>query len=79
MLAMYQCHCPTIIVPTTAQYRIAATLQLLLFFFISVFAFPPPNFGWSPEVAGEFFKMPVLMLMLITVLNDGASCHWWKH
>eukprot|EP00605_Chrysophyceae_sp_TOSAG23-4_P002329 GSChrysophyteH1.ASY1.ANO1.2575.1 assembled CDS len=39
-------------------YRIAATLQLLVFFF----AEPWPR----------FFKMPVLMLMLITLLNDGT-------
>ena len=57
-------------------YRIAATLQLLVFFFIAVFAFrpeayqPTPNvdeFAWPP-----FFHMPVLMLMLITLLNDGT-------
>ena len=58
-------------------YRIAATLQLLVFFFISVFAFQPdtyeqpddPNRGldWP-----EFFHMPVIMLMLITLLNDGT-------
>ncbi|EEC48516.1 P3A, P type ATPase, partial [Phaeodactylum tricornutum CCAP 1055/1] len=42
-------------------YRISATLQLLLFFFIAIFAFHP-----------KFFHMPVLMLMLITLLNDGT-------
>jgi len=63
-------------------YRIAATLQLLCFFFISVFAFRPNEYmpkdwendreftdtvEWPP-----FFHMPVLMLMLITLLNDGT-------
>eukprot|EP00606_Chrysophyceae_sp_TOSAG23-5_P000617 GSChrysophyteH2.ASY1.ANO1.1500.1 assembled CDS len=42
-------------------YRIAATLQLLFFFFIAVFIVWP-----------DYFHLPVLMLMLITVLNDGA-------
>eukprot|EP01042_Synura_sphagnicola_P032054 gene32054-41258_t len=61
-------------------YRIAATLQLLLFFFISVFAFKPRD--WEPEDYPDdwpdahnwpkFFHMPVLMLMLITLLNDGT-------
>jgi H+-transporting ATPase len=67
-------------------YRVAATLQLLCFFFIAVFAYRPnqympadwktnrdfravePNMQeWPP-----FFHMPVLMLMLITLLNDGT-------
>ena len=61
-------------------YRIAATLQLLLFFFIAVFTFKPRN--WEPEDYPDdwpdahnwpkFFHMPVLMLMLITLLNDGT-------
>ena len=64
-------------------YRIAATLQLLLFFFIAVFFFKPsdyephdiasiPNY---PDVMyrwPHYFHMPVLMLMLITLLNDGT-------
>lgn len=58
-------------------YRISATLQLLLFFFIAVFAFNPNEFQ-QPEGLSEaqefpeFFHMPVLMLMLITLLNDGT-------
>jgi len=50
-------------------YRISATLQLLLFFFIALFAFHPSDFmeDWP-----EFFHMPVIMLMLITLLNDGT-------
>jgi len=63
-------------------YRIAATLQLLCFFFISVFAFRPNDYmpkDWKndPEFHDTvewppFFHMPVLMLMLITLLNDGT-------
>merc|ERR1712217_638201 len=63
-------------------YRIAATLQLLCFFFISVFAYRPneympDNWQHDPEFMDTqewppFFHMPVLMLMLITLLNDGT-------
>merc|ERR1711988_555206 len=67
-------------------YRIAATLQLLCFFFIAVFAYRPneympPNWKHDPEFRAvepnlaewpPFFHMPVLMLMLITLLNDGT-------
>lgn len=60
-------------------YRIAATLQLLVFFFIAIFAFHPDNYT-EPDAEeldrGEhwpkYFHMPVLMLMLITLLNDGT-------
>jgi H+-transporting ATPase len=56
-------------------YRIAATLQLLLFFFIAIFAFRPIEY--EPEDQDDhywpnFFHMPVMMLMLITLLNDGT-------
>ena len=56
-------------------YRIAATLQLLFFFFIAVFIFRPSDYqpeGSTDSPWPEYFHMPVLMLMLITVLNDGA-------
>lgn len=57
-------------------YRIAATLQLLVFFFIAIFAFRPIDYEPHPNVDAndwpEFFHMPVLMLMLITLLNDGT-------
>jgi len=58
-------------------YRIAATLQLLVFFFIAIFAFHPSDYT-QPDVVEEgqdwpdYFHMPVLMLMLITLLNDGT-------
>merc|ERR1711988_1788883 len=64
-------------------YRIAATLQLLVFFFIAVFLFKPiefqpsdpsliPNYPDLGYTWPSFFHMPVLMLMLITLLNDGT-------
>jgi H+-transporting ATPase len=63
-------------------YRIAATLQLVTFFFIAVFAFRPDEYmpsDWKTkpdfpdtEIWPPFFHMPVLMLMLITLLNDGT-------
>merc|ERR1712023_361603 len=63
-------------------YRIAATLQLLTFFFFSVFLYRPVDYmpaNWEkdPEFMDThawppFFHMPVLMLMLITLLNDGT-------
>jgi H+-transporting ATPase len=63
-------------------YRIAATLQLLVFFFIAVFAFEPIHYmpdDWETDPKfpdhdewPEFFHMPVLMLILITLLNDGT-------
>jgi len=56
-------------------YRVSATLQLVFFFFISVFALPPKSFGAvDPEHPhqAEFFHLPVLMFMLITLLNDGT-------
>jgi len=66
-------------------YRIAATLQLLVFFFIAIFWFKPKDYmpndwkklnaqGKFPDSVEwpEFFHMPVLMLMLITLLNDGT-------
>merc|ERR1719345_687089 len=60
-------------------YRIAATLQLLCFFFISVFAYRPNKYmhehdpDWTDTKPWpKFFHMPVLMLMLITLLNDGT-------
>jgi len=55
-------------------YRISATLQLLVFFFIAVFTFKPSSYSHPAvdETWPDFFHMPVLLLMLITVLNDGT-------
>ncbi|WIA12441.1 hypothetical protein OEZ85_012477 [Tetradesmus obliquus] len=54
------------------NYRIACTLQLVCFFFVAVFALEPKKFRPDDDLAPDFFKMPVLMLILITVLNDGT-------
>ncbi|CUF89536.1 P-type H+-ATPase, putative [Bodo saltans] len=52
-------------------YRVSATLQLVFFFFIGVFALPLEHYGIiDPEF--QFFHLPVLMFMLITLLNDGT-------
>lgn len=69
-------------------YRIACTVQLLLFFFISVLLFHPdscrfqhfvPHVGGCPynnntstEAVDPYFKLPVIALVLITILNDGT-------
>jgi H+-transporting ATPase len=57
-------------------YRIAATLQLVSFFIIALLAFEPSKY--EPEgLTGEerwpdYFFIPVILLMLITLLNDGT-------
>lgn len=58
------------------NYRIAATMQIVTFFFVATFAFRPIIWG-PPHQEGEeewpeFFTLPVLLLLLITVLNDGT-------
>lgn len=56
-------------------YRIAATLQLLTFFFIAVFAFRPQQYSFPGTAPGDipiFFSLPVIFLMIITVINDGT-------
>ena len=51
-------------------YRVACTLQLLLFFFISVLAIHPSSFpGFSDQ---KYFSLPVIALIMITILNDGT-------
>jgi H+-transporting ATPase len=52
-------------------YRVAATLQLVFFFFIGVFALPMTKYGIDDENF-RVFQLPVLMFMLITLLNDGT-------
>jgi len=65
------------------NYRITATMQLLVFFFLAVLTLKPHSYVPHPLPAGwldsadahewpAFFQMPVLMLMLITLLNDGT-------
>jgi H+-transporting ATPase len=64
-------------------YRIACTIQLLLFFFISVLLVHPRDFDevWRHDNYGveehtyqshRYFKLPVIALVLITILNDGT-------
>lgn len=58
-------------------YRIAATLQLLTFFFIAVFAFDIPKYSLHKAANDtqewpNFFSLPVILLMLITLINDGT-------
>jgi len=58
-------------------YRIAATLQLLTFFFIAVFAFNPADYAkqYQPDDMAnwpDFFSLPVIFLMIITLINDGT-------
>jgi H+-transporting ATPase len=56
-------------------YRVACTFQLLLFFFIAVFAMRPKDFNANnnpDDVWPDFWDMPVIALILITVLNDGT-------
>ncbi|CCW69579.1 unnamed protein product [Phytomonas sp. Hart1] len=52
-------------------YRISATLQLVWFFFIACFSLRPIDYG-SKDPEFQFFHLPVLMFMLITLLNDGC-------
>jgi H+-transporting ATPase len=45
-------------------------MQLLIFFFVAVLSLSPSSF--TKEFTDNEFKMPVLLLMLITLLNDGT-------
>lgn len=58
-------------------YRISATLQLLLFFFLAVIFLHPASYLGPEELDRgklwpNFFHMPIIMMMLITILNDGT-------
>lgn len=61
---------------TFLTYRCAATLQLVCFFFVAVFAFPPDQYVTERTPKKEewpvFFSLPVILLMIITVINDGT-------
>lgn len=62
------------------MYRISATLQLLFFFFIALFAFHSPSDFLPGSLQDDpafaewpsFFQLPVIFLMIITVINDGT-------
>ena len=52
-------------------YRIAATLYLVVFFFVAVFAIKPSSYDPSYPA---YFSLPVLMLLLITGEGWGVGC-----
>ncbi|CAM9400420.1 unnamed protein product, partial [Ectocarpus fasciculatus] len=52
-------------------YRIAASLQLLMFFFLSVMFMHPSAYN-SDKSFPHVWGMPSMVLILNTVLNDGA-------
>eukprot|EP00929_Paragymnodinium_shiwhaense_P000051 TRINITY_DN10016_c0_g3_i1.p1 TRINITY_DN10016_c0_g3~~TRINITY_DN10016_c0_g3_i1.p1 ORF type:complete len:920 (+),score=278.81 TRINITY_DN10016_c0_g3_i1:141-2900(+) len=51
-------------------YRVACTEQLLFFFFFSTLFFSPA--AVNPMWTADFFKIPVIALVSITILNDGT-------
>lgn len=55
-------------------YRISASLQFVVTFFIALFALSPDDYAKGTPIEGDFdfFKLPVLLFMLITLLNDGC-------
>jgi H+-transporting ATPase len=57
-------------------YRIACTIQLLVFFFISMVAVDPSAFACQGHSTCDdvpnTFSLPVLALVIITLLNDGT-------
>eukprot|EP00744_Colponema_vietnamica_P008055 GILI01011515.1.p1 GENE.GILI01011515.1~~GILI01011515.1.p1 ORF type:complete len:1048 (-),score=370.45 GILI01011515.1:173-2893(-) len=54
-------------------YRIACTLQLLCFFFFAILCVNPNHFlDDHSKVQDRFFRLPVIAIVLITVLNDGT-------
>mmetsp|Transcript_13677 Transcript_13677/g.39864 ORF Transcript_13677/g.39864 Transcript_13677/m.39864 type:complete len:972 (+) Transcript_13677:216-3131(+) len=59
-------------------YRVAVTFQLLMFFFLSLLAFKPKDYGFEAnDIKGtdevpDFFQIPVIGLVIIVILNDFA-------
>lgn len=54
-------------------YRIACTIQLLLFFFIAMVAVNPSHFSCTNcGDVPHYFTFPVFAIVLIAVLNDGT-------
>ena len=73
------CRCVVERIKVFIIYRLAATLQLLFFQFISVLAFQPRQFQPSSitkpsENWPSYFEFPVLLILLITLVNDGKDC-----
>uniref|UniRef100_A0A7S1WBI6 Plasma membrane ATPase n=1 Tax=Alexandrium catenella TaxID=2925 RepID=A0A7S1WBI6_ALECA len=52
-------------------YRIACTLQLLVFFFLTVL-FVKPRDIMQDDAVPQYFALPVMAMVLITILNDGT-------
>lgn len=52
-------------------YRIAASLSLVFYFTIALFALKPRTLSGNP-LFDDYFSLPVILLMLITILNDGT-------
>ena len=56
-------------------YRVACTEQLLFFFLFSCLAFKPSDYapdGADMEDWPDYFSLPVIALVTITILNDGT-------
>ena len=59
-------------------YRVACTIQLLAFFFLTILSVHPKEapYNWTEEQLGEpvpnYFVLPVISLVIITILNDGT-------
>jgi len=53
-------------------YRVACTVQLLFFFFIAAIIFDPSKYETGTDDWPEYFSIPVLALVTITILNDGT-------
>merc|ERR1712176_1579968 len=51
-------------------YRIACTLQLLVFFFLSTLFIHPREI--RDDALPDYFALPVMAMVLITILNDGT-------
>jgi len=51
-------------------YRVACTIQLLSFFFLAVVFIKPRHY--SADFDADYFNLPVMALVLITILNDGT-------
>jgi hypothetical protein len=51
-------------------YRIALTVELLLFFFVAIVMVHPAEYIWG---APMYFKLPVTSLILIIIVNDAMA------
>jgi hypothetical protein len=71
-----RCKQQTLCLQNFLIYRSASTFQLAGFFFIALFAFRPTKYenkrNASTDAYPEYFFLPALLLVFITVLNDGT-------